>query len=144
MDLTPQQEHFAQCVADGMNQSDAYRAAFDIKPTTLAKTVNEAASRMMANHKVRARVQDLREKLEEASIWRRLDSVKTLATIAKEEEELSKDRIAAIKELNAMHGWNAPQKLTLSGDAENPVHHVVLTAADYKAARAEMMKGDDV
>lgn len=30
------------------------------------------------------------------------------------------------------------------GDPEAPMQHIVLTPADYKAARAEMMKGDDV
>lgn len=35
-------------------------------------------------------------------------------------------------------------KLQLSGDADNPVAHVVLTPADYKAARSEMIEKDDV
>jgi len=32
MNLTPKQEKFAQCVADGMTQADAYRVAYDCAP----------------------------------------------------------------------------------------------------------------
>lgn len=35
-------------------------------------------------------------------------------------------------------------KLQVSGDVDNPVAHVVLTAADYKAARVDMISKDDV
>lgn len=143
-DLTPQQDKFAQCIADGMNQSDAYRAAFKIKPTTLAKTVNEAASRLMAEGKIRARVQELKAKLEEMSLWSRLDSVRKLAELAKHDEVAPKDIIAAVKELNAMHGWNSPSKLEVTGKDGGPVEQVVLTGADYKQYRKDMIEGDDV
>jgi phage terminase small subunit len=144
-ELTPQQEQFAQCVADGMNQSDAYRAAFNIKPTTLAKTVNEAASRMMANTKVRARVQELRDKLEEERLWKRIDSVRTLSEIARGHDELAKpsDRVAAVKELNTMHGWNSPSKLELTGANGGPVEMAVLDAEAYKKARKAALDADD-
>lgn len=38
MTLTPKQEKFAQCVADGMTQADAYRAAFDANPPSKSST----------------------------------------------------------------------------------------------------------
>ena len=61
--LTGKQAHFARCIAAGSNQSDAYREAYSVGPDTKASTVNEAASRLMANSKVRARVERLiREK----------------------------------------------------------------------------------
>lgn len=47
-------------------------------------------------------------------------------------------------ELLGKHIGMFKDKLQLSGDAENPVQVVTLTPADYKAARSEMLKGDDV
>ena len=58
-DLTPKREKFAQCVASGMTQADAYRSAFNVDKAT-AKSVQELASRLMANVKVRSRVAELR------------------------------------------------------------------------------------
>lgn len=60
MTLTPKRERFAQCIAGGMSQADAYRTAY---PRSLAwnqATVHQAASRLMANGKVSARVAELR------------------------------------------------------------------------------------
>ena len=60
MALTPKQESFAQNVASGKTQADAYRAAFSagkMKP----ETIQQAASRLMANSKVSARVTELRK-----------------------------------------------------------------------------------
>lgn len=57
--MTPQMEHFARLVAEGKNQSDAYRGAYKaekMKPTS----INEEASRMMANPAIAARVAFLR------------------------------------------------------------------------------------
>lgn len=118
MALTPKQEKFAQCVADGMSQADAYRAAFDVGEDTKPESIYPEASKLMANHNIATRVQELKDKLVELSLWKRLDSVQTLADIANSGHEATKDRIAAVKELNAMHGWNAPQKIEHSGKLE--------------------------
>jgi hypothetical protein len=50
----------------------------------------------------------LREELEEKSLWKRLDSIKTLASIADGTEPEAKisDRVNAVKALNSMHGWD--------------------------------------
>ena len=59
--LTPKQEAFAQAVASGMTQSDAYRAAYKVRSGTKPETVNQAASRIMADSNLSARVAVLRE-----------------------------------------------------------------------------------
>jgi len=66
-DLTPKQEAFAQAVASGMSQSDAYRAAYKIRQDTKPDSVNQAASRVMANVKVASRVEELRKPVVEAA-----------------------------------------------------------------------------
>jgi phage terminase small subunit len=66
-DLTPKQEAFAQAVASGMSQSDAYRAAYKVREGTKPETVNQAASRLMADSNVSARVEDMRKPVVEAA-----------------------------------------------------------------------------
>ena len=57
--LTPKQEHFAQLIAGGSDQSTAYREAFN--STGKAATVHSEASRLMKNPKVSARVEQITE-----------------------------------------------------------------------------------
>lgn len=114
MNLTPKQEKFAQCVADGMTQADAYRAAYSAGKMK-ADTVQQAASRLMADSKVAARVTGLRDDLAAKALWTREDSVLTLAAIARGGESKAGEIVSAIKELNLMHGFNAPIDINLGG-----------------------------
>ena len=106
VNLTPKQEKFAQCVADGMSQADAYRTAYDCAPTTKPETIQNKAHELMKNGEVAARVKELREMLTEKALWSRADSVNILAEIAQDLGNKAGERVSAIKELNAMHGWN--------------------------------------
>ena len=106
MGLTPKQEKFAQLVADGMSQSDAYREAYN--SSAKPESVHVKASELMADVKVSVRVAELRQSLSEISLWKRTDSVLVLAEIAKGDDPEAKpsDRVQAVKALNAMHGWD--------------------------------------
>ena len=110
MALTAKQEAFAQAVAGGMTKADAYRASYDHENCT-DKSVIELASQLMRDINVSSRVSELKEAIAIAAIWTRLDSVQTLADIAKNSEARANEKVSAIKELNAMHGFNAPTKL---------------------------------
>jgi phage terminase small subunit len=57
--LTAKQEAFCQAIVSGMSQADAYRKAYDAGKMK-ADTIQQAASRLMADSKVSARVQELR------------------------------------------------------------------------------------
>ena len=60
MILTPKQEKFAQGVASGMSQADAYRHAYNaekMKPETIQKR----ASELMCKGEISGRVRDLQE-----------------------------------------------------------------------------------
>ena len=112
--LTAKRERFAQEVAGGKSQADAYRAAFNCansKPETIIKR----ASELMANGDIAGRVRFLKAQLSEKGLWTREDSVRILAEIAKDEEASRKDKTGAIKVLNEMHGFNAPTKIEHSG-----------------------------
>ena len=104
--LTQKQESFAQNIADGMTQADAYRAAYDCAPTTKPETIQKRACELMADGVISGRVEELRAQLAEKSLWSRADSVNILAEIAQDLGNKAGERVSAIKELNAMHGWN--------------------------------------
>lgn len=108
MTLTAKQEAFAQAIADGLNQSDAYRKAYDASSMTDA-VINVKACELLKNGKVKVRVDELRGKLEAKALWTREMSVQTLIKVLQGSDKAS-DHIAAVKELNAMHGYQAPTK----------------------------------
>ena len=111
--LTPKQEAFAQAIADGLSQADAYRKAFDVKPTTKPETIQANASRLMADSKVSATVAELRQALSEKALWTREMSVQALSNIVLGSQARPGEIVAAVKELNSMHGYEAPKKSDL-------------------------------
>lgn len=114
--LTSKQEGFAQAIADGMTQADAYRANYKAGGMK-AETVTQCASRVMADRNVTARVAEIRGQLASKALWTREDSVLGLRAIAAGSNSKAGEITAAIKELNLMHGFNAPVKseLTVKG-----------------------------
>lgn len=66
--LTPQQEKFAQGVASGLNQSEAYRRAYPRSVKWKENAVQNAGYKMMGIGDVSARVVALARKVEEAFV----------------------------------------------------------------------------
>jgi hypothetical protein len=108
MTLTSKQEKFSQCIADGMTQADAYRTAYDAAKMKDA-TIHVQASKMLADPKIATRVAELRSKLAKKALWTREMSVKALMTAYQGGNGSVK--VAAVKELNAMHGYSEPMKI---------------------------------
>ena len=105
--LTSKQEGFAQCIADGMTQADAYRTAYSagkMKP----EAIWAMSSKLAADHKVAIRIAELRLALESKALWTREKSVQVLSEVA--DMGKAQERVAAVEELNSMHGFNAPTK----------------------------------
>lgn len=115
MKLTAKQEAFAQAIASGMTQADAYRSAFNVKPNTKPQSIWDSASKVIANPEVAHRVNELKERLASKSLWSREMSVKALVKAFQiaEKGQNPQAMTGAIKEINAMHGFNAPQKVDL-------------------------------
>lgn len=112
MKLTAQQEKFSQSISDGMSQADAYRTAYrssNMKP----ETVQNNAYKLMKRNDVSTRVAELRKAVADKHIWTREKSVRVLADIADDSESKAAEKVSAIKELNSMHGFNAPVKMEL-------------------------------
>lgn len=115
MALTAKQEAFAQAVAGGMTQADAYRSAYDCENSN-EQTIWDEASDLMRHPEVNPRVKELRDQLAAIAIWTRQDSVRVLKQIADGlgSETKPGEAVSAVKELNSMHGFNEATKHDLA------------------------------
>ena len=125
--LTAKQELFAQCIADGMGQTDAYRTAYDAEGMKDV-TLYPLASKVMSNHKVATRIDELRSKVVEKQLWTREMSVKGLIQAYRiaQDAKTSTGMTAAVKELNVMHGFNEPTKLSITGSMIQRIQREVI------------------
>jgi phage terminase small subunit len=64
--LTHKQEHFAQLIAKGESQIEAYRQSFTVRESTKRSSVDVSASKLMSDPKIRQRVEELRKPAVEA------------------------------------------------------------------------------
>jgi len=112
--LTAKQEAFCQAIADGKDQATAYRMAYDAEKMK-DETVYPHASRLMKNDKVKARVAELKAVTVQQHLWTREMSVLGLmkAFSVAENQDQAAGMTGAVKELNIMHGFNEPTKLSV-------------------------------
>lgn len=101
--LTAKQEQFVKNIIEGMSQADAYRAAYSCKRMA-DKTVWENASRLMADSKVAARVQELRNELAKPSIMTAQQRLEWLTGVIISETESTADKLKAADLMNKMQG----------------------------------------
>jgi phage terminase small subunit len=101
--LTPKQEKFAQGIIEGMSQADAYRSAYSCARMS-DKTIWENASRLMADTKVKARVQELRDRIATDSIMSAQERLEWLSRLIENEDEYTSDKLKAIDLMNKMTG----------------------------------------
>jgi hypothetical protein len=129
--LTAKQEAFAQGIADGLGQADAYRMAYDSK-TASEGSIYVQSSNLMKNSKVALRVAELKSQVVEKQLWTREMSVKGLIQAYRiaQDAKTSTGMTAAVKELNVMHGFNEPTKLSITG---NMVTRIVREVTDDNA-----------
>ena len=116
--LTPKQEKFAQEVASGKTQADAYRAAFSCEKSK-PSTVQAVASRMMANAKVSARVDELRKPAIAAvaitvqDLIRELEEARVIASTGERPQAAA--MVSATVAKAKLLGLEAPAKVEVSG-----------------------------
>lgn len=112
--LTAKQEAFCQAIANGLNQSDAYRSAYNAGKMK-DNSINVNASKVAADAKVSLRIKELRDELASKSLWTREQSIAVLAGVVEACDAKHSDKIASVKVLNEMQGFNAPVKLDVAG-----------------------------
>ena len=123
MNLTPKQEAFCLAYMETGNASEAYRlAGYSTKATP--KTINEAASRLLKDSKVVARLSTLRERAVKKtlvtveSIAAELDEARALALSAEVSQPSA--AISASMGKAKLYGLIIDKKL-LGSDPENPL-----------------------
>ena len=85
-------QKFAQAVASGMNQSDAYREAYRVRNGTKLSSVNVNASKLMNDAKVAQRVAELRApivKNVQVTLENHLRDLMALRNLATKEKQMS-------------------------------------------------------
>lgn len=125
MNLTSKQEAFAQAVASGMSQIDAYRSSYDVSETAKPEGLYVDASKLMSDPNIALRVTSLKDEIAAKALWTREDSVRTLKSVI-EGNDKGSEITGAVKVLNEMHGYNAPVKIEHSGT----VTKIELTSLD--------------
>lgn len=100
--LTAKQEQFVQNIIQGMSQADAYRSAYpDTKMSD--KTIHEAASRLVSNNKVVARLSELRGELAKPTIMTAQKRLEWLTEVINSEEDINA-KLKAVDLMNKMQG----------------------------------------
>ncbi len=100
--LTAKQEQFVQNIIEGMSQADAYRSAYPNQKMS-DKTVWEAASRLMSNNKVVARLEELRKELVLPTIMSAQKRLEWLTEVINGEEDINA-KLKAVDLMNKMQG----------------------------------------
>jgi len=129
--LTPKQEAFALAVASGKTQSDAYREAFNVRPTTKDTSVNVNASKLMADANIAQRVEELRKPIAEKAmitLESHIQRLKELAELAIDQGQIA----AAIKaeELCGKASGVYIEKRQITGADGGPVQHAIKVKFD--------------
>lgn len=100
--LTAKQEIFAQNLVKGMSQADAYRSAYNTKNMS-DKTIHEAASRLVADSKVSARLFELRNTIAQEAIMSAQKRLEWLTEVVKGDNDVNA-KLKAIDLMNKMQG----------------------------------------
>lgn len=101
--LSANQEQFVQNIIQGMSQADAYRSAYP-KNRMSDKTIWEAASRLMTNSKVVARLKELRDIAATPNIMTAQKRKEWLTEVINNPEVDINARLKASDQLNRMEG----------------------------------------
>ena len=116
--LTVKQEKFCQELAACGNQSEAYRRAYNVKPTTKDQYVHDTASKLVKKPEISQRVKELQAK----SAARHDITVDSLTEMLIEDRQDAKASdqhsvaVAAVRELGRLHGLIIDRKdITVHG-----------------------------
>ena len=121
-ELTPKQELFCQTYVKTGNATESYKIAYPKSLNWKPESINENASRMKANSKVSARIEQLQNKVEEKHDLTKDKIINRLKEIIFAQEQLGVDKIdlaamnKAIDTVNKMLGYNEPEKVEHSGN----------------------------
>jgi hypothetical protein len=137
--LTPIEEAFALQIALGKSQAEALRLSHPKAKNWKPASVHVEACLVMGKAKVRRRVKALQAEFVEQSMWARNLSIEALKEVIEAPDRKS-DVVAAVRELNAMHGFHEAQKIEHSGSIASIERRIVdVGTIDAHAANANVL-----
>jgi hypothetical protein len=140
--LTPIEEAFALQIALGKSQAEALRLSHPKAKNWKPASVHVEACLVMGKAKVRRRVKALQAEFVEQSMWARNLSIEALKEVIEAPDRKS-DVVAAVRELNAMHGFHEAQKIEHSGSIASIERRIVdVGTIDAHAPDAALNKKD--
>lgn len=150
MTLTPKQEKFAQAVASGMTQADAYRHAYNAE-NMADSTIWSRASELAADGKVSGRIKALQEAATIDALWSRELSIKTkrqALQLAMEKKD-SRAIIQAGDALDRLYGYEPPKRVdvtssdgSMSPNKRRPFEDLTDEELDEELARRGLKRAD--
>lgn len=111
--LTSQRARYAQLVASGLTQADAYRQAYPRSQKWTNASVAKKASELMADERVSGRVAELQKEVAKGAVATARDLAEGLTQIfleAKEKDGNRRIAIQAAEVLSKLLGYNAAVK----------------------------------
>ena len=107
--LNPRHERFAQLVAEGKTQADAYRETYPQSKRWKDEAVHVKGSELAG--KVSVRVRELQAELAKRSNITKEEVVAYLSDVVRGPENSFGNKLAAIEQLAKLLGWYTPQKM---------------------------------
>ena len=150
MTLTTKQEKFAQAVASGMTQADAYRHAYNAE-NMADSTIHEEASRTANDRKVSARIKALQESAAIDALWSLGLSIKTKRQALKIaiDKKDSRAIIQASEALDKLCGLEPARKVditssdgSMSPNKRRPFEDLTDEELDEELARRGLKRAD--
>lgn len=146
-ELKPNHDDFCRAVAGGALYLDAYREHIAGKrkrnPEGKPETQRSNASNFIKRPEIAQRIRELRAELAAEELWTRKQSVGVLTRAIKMAIDDNKPQhmVAAVKELNSMHGFNEPVKVdhTTGGESFNRESVSLVDAAIAKALAEKLI-----
>jgi hypothetical protein len=132
--LSSLEDVFATQVAMGKSQAAAFRIANPRSIQWKENSVYGKASLLMNRAKVQRRVEEVKAMIRLRALWSRDESVLALKSVIDEPDRKS-DVVAAVRELNAMHGFHEAQKIEHSGSITSIERRIV----DVTTAHANVL-----
>ena len=127
--LTLEQDNFCLYVVEGMNNSEAYRKAFQKSSRWVPCTIHSKSCRLRARNNIQARIQEIQEAVQSANVATAQELAEFLTSIIRTPvgsvDETSKlaqevrfdsesktikmpDKLSAVEKLAKLKGYNAP------------------------------------
>ena len=114
--MTMKQELFCQNIFKGMSQRDAYKESYNTEHTT-DKSIDELSCRLASEIKIKSRIEQLKQKLENKTIVTVDYVLKGIKEIAEKNEARDNDKLKAY-ELLGKYKAMFTDKTELSGGEE--------------------------